>query len=813
MGYTLASPIPSLQHADNATWGVSSSGNTSMFKDSSDNVHVFAAFGGLGGEWYALYAQLTGASHYPTLIISPRSQGDARSYCYSPTYNKLYITGKYASGLTEFDVATRTPSLLSGAVYGEAADLKMGADGRVYWIADGNRLFSWNPDPEGEGWVAYDVPTSNPGTQYGYCGASISNVFLVAQKSSGKFSLYVTAIGDTDGWAEWDPTDHDPNDYSLAMGTIVNTTTPYLERQHLDGGSVEYYRINADGTIDAISQPSAENNWSHFPRYAGGWGADNDNLFYSTYGWELDQTFLLPVYSFDTLCRVGASTTQGGPYDYYSADFEDSGGTWLAMGQMAITPQAGQNVLAFTDLYGSGVSLPYKNPASEVYLGAQILSAYHSLVVPNGEVYVFGYSGKFFRYKPTAAWTLTVANSSRIADPYDPNDVSWAINPFIPEMDREPPSYFLAGDYDANGVIWITGYTIRTNPIWGDLWWYDPNNDGANGSIFPGWEAAGTPGIDVCCANNRSIICIGNTLGEIWRIDADTKAILDETPATPAGTTGKIWLKEVSYDNVFCFYWGNDGTTFKKFIFHPSDQSYETVYTQAGSLPFGISSSEINRRYWKLELGPDNNVWQFWGNNLCRYRCDLATLDLEVIKDCSDGYMLKFINNQQDVALYGSGKPDFNFIEGIFDYSTENYSRGSYASLPSDDSDLSTIYTSQDLTDVRDDDGTKVGESGTGYILHEFKEVAGPYDSKVDLHCNLQAPLAPSDYPVYLQCYDRVTVGGMWVTVATNNAAAANTDFDMDFQLNSGTTPTFSNCKDESGVISSRVYQTNVPLS
>ncbi len=97
--------------------------------------------------------------------------------------------------------------------------------------------------------------------------------------------------------------------------------------------------------------------------------------------------------------------------------------------------------------------------------------------------------------------------------------------------------------------------------------------------------------------------------------------------------------------------------------------------------------------------------------------------------------------------------------------------------LPGTDADLATVWSTQNYADIGRDDAVRVGLTGSGYLIHQFKD-KNPNGS--DLHTvtwNGQSDLAPSGSPVFLQVYNRTLAA--WETVATEGAAAANTDFTL----------------------------------
>ena len=82
---------------------------------------------------------------------------------------------------------------------------------------------------------------------------------------------------------------------------------------------------------------------------------------------------------------------------------------------------------------------------------------------------------------------------------------------------------------------------------------------------------------------------------------------------------------------------------------------------------------------------------------------------------------------------------------------TTGYTRGNYAALPSDDADLETAYSAQDVTDVGTADDTRVNQTATGeFAIHQFKNFV---DNKVSatLTWEGQTDFSPVSSTVYLQ--------------------------------------------------------------
>jgi hypothetical protein len=129
-----------------------------------------------------------------------------------------------------------------------------------------------------------------------------------------------------------------------------------------------------------------------------------------------------------------------------------------------------------------------------------------------------------------------------------------------------------------------------------------------------------------------------------------------------------------------------------------------------------------------------------------------------------------------------------------------NYSRGSYVNLPTDDADLTTLYTVGEIVDVDSDNGVRVEQGGTAkYMIHQFRDFAGT-NTNCTYQVNLQTSLSPALSPVVLQFYNHTT--STWVTMSTYTSDVVNTDFNMTVLF-----LPLSDYKDVNNVVSSRVYQ------
>ena len=130
----------------------------------------------------------------------------------------------------------------------------------------------------------------------------------------------------------------------------------------------------------------------------------------------------------------------------------------------------------------------------------------------------------------------------------------------------------------------------------------------------------------------------------------------------------------------------------------------------------------------------------------------------------------------------------------------ELYSRqGGLAVLPANDTDLATGYSAQDYLDVDAINGVRVALTEQEYLIHQFKDFIGGWDS-VSISCNARSDMAPTTATVYLQAYNRNTT--TWDNLTSNSTAGADEDFNLNYIM-----PDVTDYISSGGIISCRVYQ------
>jgi len=130
-------------------------------------------------------------------------------------------------------------------------------------------------------------------------------------------------------------------------------------------------------------------------------------------------------------------------------------------------------------------------------------------------------------------------------------------------------------------------------------------------------------------------------------------------------------------------------------------------------------------------------------------------------------------------SLSASGSIDISTddVNARLGTGSDGYTRGNYASLPTDDANLETEYTSGDNDDVATNNAVRVAQAADGeYAIHQFKDNVGNPGS-INFLCNLQSDLASSTSDVVLQIYNYDTTA--WETLDTESGEGAGSDFDL----------------------------------
>lgn len=170
----------------------------------------------------------------------------------------------------------------------------------------------------------------------------------------------------------------------------------------------------------------------------------------------------------------------------------------------------------------------------------------------------------------------------------------------------------------------------------------------------------------------------------------------------------------------------------------------------------------------------------------CQYEQSTATLFIDVSGDdyriptssiCRDAGITISGNDADLIGTYRPTNTAYDIGAYEFKY---YYTKGDYASLPTDDTDLSIIYSLIEIENLDSTNGTTIYQYITSnYSIHQYREVAGTSGTATSgiFTWNGQSNYAPSSSVVTMQIYNFNTAS--WETIDTDNATAASTNFTL----------------------------------
>jgi len=123
----------------------------------------------------------------------------------------------------------------------------------------------------------------------------------------------------------------------------------------------------------------------------------------------------------------------------------------------------------------------------------------------------------------------------------------------------------------------------------------------------------------------------------------------------------------------------------------------------------------------------------------------------------------------------GSQTADGGVIDNV------NYTYGLESSLPTDDSTLSSFFTSTDYSDVANVDDTRMDFEPSaieaGYMVKMFRNRNSDNSSQITINWEGQVSIAPSSSTVYLQIYNFDS--NSWETLDSKSSGNADEDFTL----------------------------------
>lgn len=160
-------------------------------------------------------------------------------------------------------------------------------------------------------------------------------------------------------------------------------------------------------------------------------------------------------------------------------------------------------------------------------------------------------------------------------------------------------------------------------------------------------------------------------------------------------------------------------------------------------------------------------------------------------------YLVYFVNTTTDTLNFFSST-GMTLVTPL----DKNYSRKNSAALPSNDSNLTNLFTATDYGDVASDNNVYVSQTATNeYTIQQFKNKAANSSDEIHVSWRGKSSLAPSSSAVVLQIYNRSS--GSWETLTSNSTTPADTEF----TLTASKTTNLNQYYDGNNWVSFRVYQ------
>lgn len=136
----------------------------------------------------------------------------------------------------------------------------------------------------------------------------------------------------------------------------------------------------------------------------------------------------------------------------------------------------------------------------------------------------------------------------------------------------------------------------------------------------------------------------------------------------------------------------------------------------------------------------------------------------------------------------------------------EVYSKGDYAVLPTNDTDLENTFSAGEITAVGADDESYASQSHNDLFgIFQFRNTNANSTGTFSISWNGKVEVAGSDQAVYLALYNQAA--SSWETKASNNTIGTNTDFNFTAEI----TADASNYYNTASEVVWRIYQ-SAPL-
>lgn len=288
----------------------------------------------------------------------------------------------------------------------------------------------------------------------------------------------------------------------------------------------------------------------------------------------------------------------------------------------------------------------------------------------------------------------------------------------------------------------------------------------------------------------------------VLRVDSMS---LDSAPvAATTGTAPLMYFYKIKYNSGNLEqYISSDGSTFTKVREDPIDEVLVRSVRISSTVPdyrgliVGSINPSLSTEVTKTQDGRARISRVVTSSRQSQSRISKTINSLQT---AISYIVLMFTNSQDSVARVQKA---LTSVQGAISNVRANFafSRGSYESLPVDDSDLAIPYNSIEVSNVSSEDGVYTSQGGSGFVLHEYKMYHNLDTATITVEWVGKSTVPCNEEPVYLQIYNYDA--GVWVTLDSDGTSGAGASF----ELTGAPSGNNGDYYDPDGFIAVRVYQ------
>jgi hypothetical protein len=224
-------------------------------------------------------------------------------------------------------------------------------------------------------------------------------------------------------------------------------------------------------------------------------------------------------------------------------------------------------------------------------------------------------------------------------------------------------------------------------------------------------------------------------------------------------------------------------------------------YASAQNVTHTIQTPLASGTYYWRARGIDptgRNIYGAWS--------DSSSLTVSAVSSFTKTHTTDSLKKKPTLATHSTSSNRKKALTNTHTTSASKQTAGNYhyegkSILPGNADLLAESYTATDYSDVSSDNAVYKDFSSSGFIIEQFWKYNTNSTDDINMTVNMKSSLAPTVSTVYLQIYNYNT--STWTTIATNAAAAVDTDF----TLTGSQTVTPANYYTTNNKVAVRIYQ------